>query len=235
MRISLLEDNEHQSTYMKKLLEDAGYEVRVFDDGSDLIRSIDRDTADAYVLDWEVPRKSGFQVLQYLRDVRRQKEPVVFVTAKTDESHIASALNAGADDYCLKPIRKEEFLARVNAVLRRTYQPMETGIGRNLHGYMFHETEGSVTYAGIKKNLATKEFKLAVCFFENLDRILSRDRLIAEVWGHQTEDFSRSLDVHISWLRRKLDLGAAGTSYRIKSIYGFGYRLMPVARDMDDH
>lgn len=230
MRISLLEDDEVQSIFMKDLLESSGFQVTSFDNGADLIKSIDRDTAEAFILDWEVPNQTGFQVLQYLRSVRKRTEPVIFVTAKTDEFYIASALNAGADDYCLKPLRKDEFLARVNAVLRRTYRQSTPSVESELLGYTFNETECSVVIDGVKQNLTAKEFKLAVFLFENPERVLSRDRLVVEVWGSHTEDFSRSLDVHVSWLRRKLNLGAKSTGHRIKSVYGFGYRLMPVVR-----
>lgn len=231
MYIALLEDEEHHALYVRDLLQVAGHSVSVFDNGAALVRAIGRDTIDAFVLDWEVPKMSGLEVLKHIRDVRHMTEPVVFLTSRIDEHNITTALHAGADDYCNKPVRPGEFLARLGAVLRRSYPAIPGGASaaRERLGYAFNETDCSVTFEGTTQVLTAKEFKLALFLFDHPERALSRDRLMNEVWGSHSDDLSRSLDVHMSWLRRKLNVGNRGPCYRLKPIYGYGYRLMAAA------
>ena len=93
---------------MCEILQGAGHTVAVFNNGADMVKAIDRDTMDLFVLDWRVPRMSGIEVLKHIRQVKNIKEPVLFLTSRTDEQDITEALNAGADDYCIKPIRPQE-------------------------------------------------------------------------------------------------------------------------------
>ena len=194
-----------------------------------MIKAIGRDTIDLFVLDWRVPKVSGLEVLKHIRNVRGLKEPVLFLTSRTDEQDITEALNAGADDYCTKPVRPQEFLARIAALLRRTYPDRnEQDTTRHLLNYTFKKIDNTVQFNGQLITLSEKEFKLALFLFENHERAVSRDRLMQEVWGGGGDALSRSLDVHISWLRKKLDLSATSPNLRLKPIYGFGYRLMAV-------
>jgi DNA-binding response OmpR family regulator len=235
MYIGVLEDEPHLSQYVKDILESAGHSVSVFSNGADMVRAIGRDTIDLFVLDWRVPRMSGLEVLKHIREIRNLKEPVIFLTSRSDELDITEALNAGADDYCVKPLRPQEFLARLNAVVRRsnTEQTHEETI-RNLFGYTFNKLDNSVEFGDQKITLTEKEFKLALFLFENYERPISRDRLINEAWGIVSDAQSRSLDVHVSWLRKKLNLDASSKTLRLKPIYGFGYRLMTVHEKQDD-
>ena len=100
MYIALLEDETHLAQHVCEILEGAGHKVTVFTNGEDMVRAIGRDTIDLFVLDWRVPRMTGIQVLHHIRQVRSLKEPVLFLTSRTDEQDITEALNAGADDYC---------------------------------------------------------------------------------------------------------------------------------------
>jgi DNA-binding response OmpR family regulator len=172
---------------------------------------------------------SGLEVLKHIRNVRGLKEPVLFLTSRTDEQDITEALNAGADDYCTKPVRPQEFLARISALLRRTYPDRnDQQTTRSLLGYLFNKLDNSVQFGNETVTLSEKEFKLALFLFENHERAVSRERLMQEVWGGEGDALSRSLDVHVSWLRKKLDLAATSKNLRLKPIYGFGYRLMAV-------
>ena len=235
MYIGLLEDEPHLAQHVREILEGAGHTVSVFTNGADMVRAIGRDTIDLFVLDWRVPRMSGLEVLKHIRDVRALKEPVIFLTSRNDEQDITDALNAGADDYCTKPVRPREFLARIAALQRRTY-PERTNEEtlRTLLDYTFNKIDNSVAFAGKKVTLSEKEFKLALFMFENHERAVSRERLLQEIWGGGGDELSRSLDVHVSWLRKKLDLSATSTALRFKPIYGFGYRLMAVKGDSDE-
>lgn len=228
MYIALLEDEESLAQHVKELLQSQGHVVRVFGNGNDLTAALSRDTVDLFILDWSVPGKSGLQVLQYVRDVMELKTPVLFMTARTFEEDIVSALSAGADDYCTKPVQPAVLLARINALLRRTYPSSKSESTRTLLGYDFNLTDHTVRYGGKTLSLPDKEFMLAVYFFENPDRALSRNRLMQKVWGDQGDLLSRALDVYVSGIRKKLNIGANSSHLRLRPIYGFGYRLMTV-------
>lgn len=229
MYIGLLEDEAHLAQHVSDILEAAGHTVTVFPDGAAMVKAIGRDTFDMFVLDWRVPKMTGIEVLKHIREVKGMKEPVLFLTSRSDEQDITEALNAGADDYCTKPVRPGEFAARVKALLRRVYPAAEQeSLVRTLLEYTFNKSNNQVTYQGQTIALSDKEFKLAIFLFENAERAVSRERIIQEIWGTATDDISRSLDVHISWLRKKLQLAASSQHLRLKPIYGFGYRLMSV-------
>ena len=232
MYIGLLEDEAHLAQHVSDILASAGHTVTVFPDGAAMVKAIGRDTFDLFVLDWRVPKMSGIEVLKHIREVKGMKEPVLFLTSRSDEQDITEALNAGADDYCTKPVRPSEFTARVKALLRRTYPDSQNSdTTRVLLDYSFNAVTNAVTYQGQTHSLTEKEFKLALLLFENAERAVSRDRIVQEIWGHQGDDISRSLDVHISWLRKKLQLAATSQHLRLKPIYGFGYRLMAVKQN----
>lgn len=235
MYIGLLEDEPQLAQHVREILEGAGHTVSVFSNGEDMVKAIGRDTIDLFVLDWRVPRMSGIEVLKHIREVRSLKEPVVFLTSRNYEQDITEALNAGADDYCTKPIRPQEFLARINALLRRTYPDRgKEDTTRILLDYKFNKVDNSVAFGTQQIVLSEKEFKLALFLFENHERAVSRERLLQEIWGGAGDALSRSLDVHMSWLRKKLDLAATSQTLRLKPIYGFGYRLMAVSGSIDE-
>jgi len=235
MYIGLLEDEPQLAQHVCEILQGAGHTVSVFTNGADMAKAIGRDTIDLFVLDWRVPRMSGIEVLKHIREVRGLKEPVVFLTSRNYEQDITEALNAGADDYCTKPVRPQEFLARINALLRRTYPDRgNEDTTRILLDYKFNKVDNSVAFSDQHIVLSEKEFKLALFLFENHERAVSRERLLQEIWGGAGDALSRSLDVHVSWLRKKLDLAATSQTLRLKPIYGFGYRLMAVSGSSDE-
>lgn len=139
-------------------------------------------------------------------------------------------MNAGADDYCVKPLRAEEFCARIAALQRRSsFQSPEVSDGELFPGYVFDPTSRQVQVDGVAVTLTEKEFELSRLLFSNLDRPLARGRIMLEVWGRDEAALSRTLDVHISWIRRKLNIGADANRLRLMVVHGFGYRLMKLA------
>lgn len=235
MYIGLLEDEPHLAQHVCEILQTAGHTTTLFNNGADMVKAVGRDTIDLFILDWRVPRMSGLEVLKHIRNVRGLKEPVLFLTSRTDEQDIVEALNAGADDYCTKPVRPQELLARITALLRRTYpEHNNRDTTRTLLGYAFNKLDNSVGFENQQITLSEKEFKLALFLFDNHERAISRERLMQEVWGSEGDALSRSLDVHISWLRKKLNLAATAPYLRLKPIYGFGYRLMALNGTTND-
>jgi two-component system, OmpR family, response regulator RegX3 len=230
MHIALLEDDVHLANEVKALLGQQGHSVQVFADGHSILHGLLKDTFDLFVLDWQVPGPSGMDVLKHLRQHAKLISPVVFLTNSTAEEQVAVALTAGADDYCPKPLRPVEFLARIAVLQRRMLpQTVAPADGELYEGFVFNRVDRSVKVDGTLVALTEKEFELCHLLFCNLERPISRNRIMQEVWGREEDALSRTLDVHISWVRRKLSIGAQGMRLRLNVVHGFGYRLDKVS------
>lgn len=229
MHIGILEDEPTLANHVLQVLQTQGHTGAIFPTAKAFFAALKRDTFDLFVFDWKLPDHNGLSVLQDLRAGTFQQDvPVIFLTGMHDEQAIVSALEAGAEDYCVKPVRPAEFLARVAALRRRVY-PSKPQTGPQVYlGYTFDSVARRITWEGGEAQFSGKEFELARFLFENCDRSLSRDRLMQEVWGREDDPFSRTLDVHISRIRSRL--GLSGTSkLRLRSIHGFGYQLITYA------
>jgi DNA-binding response OmpR family regulator len=229
MHIAILEDESILAEEVKNYLEQDGHTAKIFVDGEALIRVLSRETFDMFILDWNVPKINGFEVLTHMRKTLKMAEPVIFLTSTDAEEEIVSALSSGADDYCIKPIRLGEFLARIHSVMRRMNKQVATTSGEKvISGYTFNTVDRIISFDGNEVALTEKEFNLAVFLFSELDRPISRNRILIEVWGTNSDELSRTLDVHIAWIRKKLNIGAAGNQLRLTAVYGYGYRLMQI-------
>ena len=225
MYICILEDDLALSKEVASQLDALGHRTAIFNNGGDVIRALKIETFDLFVLDWHVPGRSGVQVLEYIRQARQLQTPILFLTSRSDEKDLISVFKLGADDYCTKPLKPREFCVRVEALLRRAYPITQLSNQRTFLNYTFDVNTQIVRFGDQFIKLSEKEFQLALILFENMDRALSRQRLFIEVWGGVTTTPTRTLDVHISWLRKKLDLSATSKTLYIKSIHGYGYRL----------
>jgi len=225
MYICILEDDLALSNEVASHLDTLGHRTAIFNNGGDVIRALKLETFDLFVLDWHVPGSSGVQVLEYIRQARQLQTPILFLTSRSDESDLISVFQLGADDYCTKPLKPKEFCVRVEALLRRAYPTTQLSNQRIFQNYTFDINTQIVTFGDQFIKLSEKEFQLALILFENMDRALARQRLFFEVWGGLATTPTRTLDVHISWLRKKLDLSSTSKSLYIKSIHGYGYRL----------
>lgn len=235
MHVALLEDEPVLAEEVQSLLSGAGHSVVQFVDGAGILRGVLKDTFDLFVLDWHVPGHNGIEVLKHLRNNMQLSTPVIFLTANSAEEHVAQALEAGADDYCTKPLRSIEFMARLKALERRLQaQAPAVPEGELFEDYVFRRADRVVVMAGNPVSLTEKEFELTVFLFQNMERPVSRERIMQTVWGREEDALSRTLDVHISWIRRKLNLGAQGTSLRLSVVHGYGYRLIKVGNEGQD-
>jgi len=230
-RIAVLEDDPSQAKLMASWLESQGYAFRVFGRGGDMLRELLRETYDLAILDWRVPDLSGEEVLRALRKSGREPLPVLFATAQNREEDIVHMLKAGADDYLTKPLRRMEFLARVEALLRRSRagaaereSPVEDGAFRI-------DPQGRVLEkSGAQIDLTQKEFDLALLLFRNVGRLLSRAYVLDTIWGISAEVNTRTVDTHASQLRTKLGLYPE-EGWRLSAVYQHGYRLERVKGD----
>ena len=202
-------------------LEQTGYKARGFADGISMLEALKQEIPELIVLDIMMPGMDGIEVLRTLRSESKYKNiPVIMATAKGTEMDKIGGLNSGADDYLVKPFGVMEMVARVKAVLRRTAKETSTEdvvIG----GITLKEDEHKVIVDGRKVELTHKEFEMLRIFMKNPNLVFSRDKLMNKIWGTDYMGESRTVDMHIKTLRKKL--GNCGG--QIKTVIGVGYRL----------
>ena len=223
MRISILEDDPDQLALLKRWLVEDGHDVHGYLAGREALKHAGRESFDLFVLDWQVPDVSGADVLMWLRNNVSRTVPVLFVTVRDSEQDIVFALENGADDYMVKPARRQELLARVHALLRRAY-PREEEKHLSFPPFEIDISRGEILRNGEKIELTPKEFELTVVLFRNVGRLLSRGHLQEAVWGRSGDLVTRTVDTHVSQVRKKLDLRVE-TGFRVVPVYNYGYRL----------
>ena len=222
MNIGLVEDDQLQRTALCSWLEEAGHHCRCFDSGEQFMRSAQTEKSQVVLLDWELPGLNGLELLSWLRSQQRDNTPVIFITSRNQEEDIVRALRRGADDYLVKPARRLELLARIEALVRR-YRTRASTPQR--FGEIIVDTAlQQICLNGAAAELTNKEYLLACYLLENSGRLLSREELLESVWGHASGIQTRTIDTHISRLRKKLQLNR-DHGWELVAIYQFGYRL----------
>lgn len=224
MRIALLEDDPSQTDILKHWLEEAGHHCACFTTGKDFIKDISRESYDLFIFDRGLPVMSGDEVLEWVRAHVEAPVPVMFVTAHDTEEDIVSGLEKGADDYLVKPVRKLELLARINALERRSRQDINAKPVLDMPPYRIDTRERKIFQDGKEIDLTQKEFELALFFFRYSGRLLSRGHILETIWGRNPDLNTRTVDTHISRIRHKLGFTADGP-WRLTSVYFYGYRL----------
>lgn len=228
MRIGILEDDLALAEQLEALLTAEGHTCASFRSGQRLISFLSRETIDVLILDWNVPDISGLDVIRWIREESTRHPPMLVLTARAAEEDIVTALKAGADEYIIKPVQPAVLLARIEALCRRAYpDPSPTRLHR--FGNLIFDTQAEiVTILDKEVQLTAKEFALGLMLFRNLGRTLSRSYLFETIWGGSPDLQTRTLDAHISKVRVKLGLRAAG-GFRLVPIYAYGYRLEAVS------
>lgn len=224
MNIGVLEDDQPQSEMLRSWLDSEGYSVSSAASGIEFIQLVKKQPFDLLILDWELPDTTGFEVLKQVRQLLGVRAPVLFTTQRDDEQDIVTALEAGADDYLVKPLRRAELLARVKAVLRRAGEENEQDNLLVLGPIELDLRSHTAKLNGEEVKLTNKDFDLAAFIFSNIGKILSREYLLKMVWGIGQDISTRTVDMHISRIRRKLNINQS-IGYSLKTIYQHGYRL----------
>ena len=222
-KILVIDDEDDIRLVVTTRLERAGYATIVASDGREGLRHFYNDRPDLVILDIAMPEMDGWQVLERIREVSNL--PVLMLTAAAQERDKVRGLRGGADDYITKPFSGEEFLARVEAALRRASTPPEI-----TESSVYQDSEITIDYPkhevavrGQPIELTPTEFRLLGTLTENAGRVLSQDQLLDHVWG---QDYAESLDVvrlYVGYLRRKIEVDP-GNPELIETVRGFGYR-----------
>lgn len=220
--VLIVEDDPDVVRVARAYLEREGYGVSVERDGEAGLLRARADRPDLVVLDWMLPRASGIDVLRRLRQA--SDVPVLFLTARTDETDRVLGLELGADDYLIKPFSPRELVARVGAILRRGAS-REHGERPVRHGALEVDAVArAARVAGRDVELTMVEFDLLTAFVAAPGRVFRRDELIERVWGPEHDGGDRVVDVHVSNLRQKL-AGAGADDDLIRTVRGVGYAL----------
>ncbi len=219
-RVLLIEDNPDLAFGLRTSLEVEGYDVLHAETGKNGLARAAEGAPDLIVLDLMLPEMSGYEVLRQLRR-GRQEMPVLILTARGEEADKVQGFRLGADDYVVKPVGVLEFLARVEALLRRSQPKASTGIYR-LEDLEIDGDRRTAAVAGDEVDLSPLEFDLLNALAQRRGNLVSRAELLKEVWGYRSGIESRTVDTHIAKLRAKIDRGSRS---RIVTVRKRGYRL----------
>jgi len=224
MDIALVEDDSLQCTLIKHWLEDAGHRCHCYPHGDALRNEFPQRNHHLVLLDWELPGHSGLDILKWLRTDTKQDLPVIFLTQRQQEEDIVMALRNGADDYLVKPAREQELLARIEALARRSPSAATEFFPLSIGPFTIHEHNRLLQKDGQPLELTHKEFALATLLLRNIGKLLSREELMTQVWGYANNLNTRTVDTHVSRVRKKLSL-IPEEGWQLSAIYQCGYRL----------
>ena len=223
--ILLVEDEAGLRRTLKDLLVSSGYTVELSGDGAEAQTWAEREAFDLIVLDVMLPSRSGFDVARNLRKAGIQT-PILMLTARTELNNKVQGFKSGADDYLTKPFEAPELLVRIEALLRRA----QAGARKKVLTFEFHGISVDFTKARMTKKgqiivLSERECRLLQHLIESRGEVVTRDELLEEVWGYTAAPMTRTVDVHISWLRQKLEDDPANPQF-IVTVHGRGYRFV---------
>ena len=221
VRIVIVEDERNLARTLKKQLEHAGYEVEISYDGLDAAEKVSQEEYDLIVLDVVLPGKSGFDLLHQWR-AKRSTTPVLILTGLDGSVNRIKGLKLGADDYMSKPFDSGELVARVEAILRRTRFDRTTLL--RAADLVMNTSAHSVHRGGKEIKLSEKEFLLLEFFLRNKNQIITRKRLLEQVWGYTFDTGTNIVDVYVSYIRDAIDRDVPDKL--LKTIYGEGFILV---------
>jgi DNA-binding response OmpR family regulator len=222
MNLVLLEDDPTQAELVMHWLNKAGLQCVHYATGRAFRSGILHTSADLILIDWMLPDDDGLEILVWLRKTLGLATPIMFVTARADEESLVLALDKGADDYLVKPLRRAETLARAKALLRRG-DARKAAVVR-LGGVQIDLGRHHATINGTPVELTERELNLAVYMLRNHGRLLTRRELQENVWHTNAELVTRTVDTHVSRVRNKLRL-TPENGFDLSAIFHKGYRL----------
>jgi DNA-binding response OmpR family regulator len=223
-RILLVEDEPAFVATLRFQLQREGYDVRVAADGPTALAAVQQATPDLILLDLLLPGLDGMEVCRRIR--REHTTPIIMLTARAGLGDKVTGLEAGADDYVTKPIQTRELLARIKAALRRAQLPpaTETTLVMTIGDLRIDLGRHSAFVGDREVPLRAKEFELLTYLARNAGQVVTREQIMQRVWGVQDAADSRTVDVHMRWLREKLEQDPSRPQ-RLQTVRNVGYRL----------
>ena len=222
--ILVVEDEMPIRSMLRCALEVGGFYVREAQDTKVAVTLLNEKIPDLLLLDWMLPNQSGIDFTKQLKQHSIMRHiPIIMLTAKATEENKVCGLDAGADDYIVKPFSPRELIARIHAVLRRGGSRKQSDDTLKVRELIIETDNQRVLIAGIPVKLVPMEYKLLCFFMRHPERVYSRDELLTYVWGNDTFVDERTVDVHIRRLRKQLALG--GHEALIQTVHGSGYRF----------
>lgn len=228
--ILVVDDEEHILELIKFNLEKEGYHVLLCENGDECIPMVQNNKVDLVVLDLMLPGIDGIQICKKLNRMDEYENlPIIMLTAKSEEADRVLGLELGADDYITKPFSVRELIARIRAVLRRSESKQDSSRYENkeknivVKDLIIDIEEHTVSIDGVYVELTLKEFELLKMLSENRGKVLSRNLLLDEIWGYEYFGETRTVDVHIRHLRKKI--GDDKSNEYIETIRGVGYKM----------
>lgn len=217
----LVADDEKNIVQLIKLyLINEGFLVETAQDGQEALDKARRSRPDLVILDIMMPRLDGLEVCRRIR--KESNVPIIMLTARTDDVDKVVGLELGADDYVTKPFNPRELVARVKAVLRRTQASPDLDITVEIGNVRIDPARREVRINGREVQMRAKEFDLLHALAQEHGRVLTRETLLSRVWGYEYLGDSRTVDVHVTWLRDKLSEATA----HVQTVRGVGYKLV---------
>ena len=230
MRIAIIEDDGVQGELVNGWLSADGHRCQTYTDARAFMRYFQRESFDLLVVEWDLPEMSGPDIVRWVREKADWQIPVLFVTNHGSEQDFVRALELGADDYMTKPVSREMLVARIGALCRRMGAGATKVPVLKMGAYEIDTQQRQISRKGQAVPLSEKEYSLAVLFFHNTGRLLSRDHILETVWGIRPGIPTRTVDTHVSRLRQKLGLKPEH-GWRLKGVYHHGYRLDQMVRE----
>ena len=221
-QILLVDDDASLSALIRQMLEGCGYAVTYAETAEAAYDLLGKQRFHLLLLDINLPDATGFEICKTLREA--SDVPVIFASARTAEDDRICGLEIGGDDYLPKPYSLKELLARVNALMRRTYSYTGTQDEIRFGNVCIRQASRSVTKNGKPVSLAQREFDLLLYLWQHRNTAITKEKLLSEVWGAFSEVEPSTLAVHIRWLREKLEDDPANPQY-IRTVWRLGYML----------
>lgn len=221
-KILIVEDDMDLAAITRDMLENYGYQVQIVTDCGQAFEILRDERFGLILMDINLPDGTGFEACREIRKVSRV--PVIFASARTSEDDKITGLNIGGDDYLAKPYSLKELLARVNALMRRTYGAGEREVVYRIGSLVVDTGARRVVRDGNEIRLSLKEFDLLAYLCGHQNQVLPKEQLLHEVWGAFSEAEIATVAVHIRWLREKLEENPARPGL-IRTVWGIGYQF----------
>lgn len=232
MRIAIIEDDKALASQLVHTLGAEGDTCHLYSEAASFLSALPRESFDACIVDLMLPGMDGKALVRLLRE-RKNPLPVLVLTSQDSETEVISALDAGADDFLVKPARAGELRARLKALVRRAGPGNLRGTVFEYDRFRFDLQRQTAQDNGHVVELTQKEFQLALLFLNNIGKPLSRGHIREAVWGRDSEVPSRTMDTHVSRVRSKLSLRPE-SGYLLAPVYSYGYRLERLRDDGED-